>query len=272
MTGSVALAWNDITVEFGGVRACEDISATVERGEVFAIIGPNGAGKSSLINVISGAYKPKSGSSVKLTDRDGRARELVGLRSDRIAHLGLVRTIQNLGVFGDMTVQDNLLLGRYIKQHTGVFASGFRLPRVTREEVAQLGIVEDIASRLGLAELLAARAGELPYGLQKRVELGRALAMEPTVLLLDEPMAGMSQNEKRDIVEIIGTARADTGMTIVLVEHDIGVVMRLADHVLVLDAGRTIASGTPNQVRSDPEVIAAYLGTEASEDENSAQD
>ncbi|MEV8409020.1 ABC transporter ATP-binding protein [Streptomyces niveus] len=251
------LTVTDVTVRFAGLTALDSVSFTVEPGSVHAVIGPNGAGKSTCFNVLSGVYRATSGS-VRLG-----ATELTGLAPHRIAALGVARTFQNLALPPHATVADSMLLGRHRLTRAGFLATGLRLPSAAREERRHRARVREVAEFVGLADDLDRPAGALPYGKQKLVELGRALCMEPTVLLLDEPVAGMTADERRRTAAVVAGVRDSLGISIVLVEHDMGVVMRLADAVTVLDFGRRIAGGTPAQVQSDPAVVRAYLGESA---------
>ncbi|MBT2364334.1 ABC transporter ATP-binding protein [Streptomyces sp. ISL-10] len=256
-TGNAPLVVEDVTVRFAGLTALDGVSFTVEPGSVHAVIGPNGAGKSTTFNVLSGVYRATEGS-VRFGDD-----ELTGLPPHRIAALGVARTFQNLALPPHATVADSLLLGRHRLTRTGFVAAGLRLPSAAREERRHRERVAEIAAFVGLADDLDRPAGELPYGKQKLVELARALCMEPRILLLDEPVAGMTADERRQTAAVVAGVRDSLGISIVLVEHDMGVVMRLADAVTVLDFGRRIAGGTPAQVQADPAVVQAYLGTEA---------
>ncbi|MER7575071.1 ABC transporter ATP-binding protein [Streptomyces sp. NPDC126514] len=257
-TAPPVLAVRDVTVRFAGLTALDDVSFTVTPGTVHAIIGPNGAGKSTCFNVLSGLYRPASGT-VSLGDTD-----LTRLAPHRIAALGVARTFQNI-VTTEGTVADNLMLGRHILSRAGFTASALRLPSAVREQREHLAKAREIAELTGLGPHFDSPVALLSYGDRKRVEFARALCLEPSVLLLDEPVAGMNAAERARTAETIRAVRAELGLSVVLVEHDMGMVMRLADEVTVLDFGRVIAHGTPDEVRRDPEVLRAYLGTEATE-------
>jgi len=254
--GEVILDVQNITLRFGGVKALTDISFDVREHEVRAIIGPNGAGKSSMLNCINGVYQPQEG---RITFRGQTFRHM---NSRQVAEMGVARTFQNLALFKGMSVLDNIMTGRNLKMKSGLLAQALRIGPAEREELRHREFVEHIIDFLEIQAWRKTPVGRLPYGLQKRVDLGRALAMEPQVLLLDEPMAGMNVEEKQDMSRFILDVNDEFGSTIVLIEHDMGVVMDISDRVVVLDYGKKIGDGTPHEVRSNPEVIRAYLGAE----------
>jgi branched-chain amino acid transport system ATP-binding protein len=253
-TPDVLLAVENVSLSFGGVRALADVSLDIARGEIRAIIGPNGAGKTSLLNVINGFYQPHRG---RITFK-GRAR--AAMRPHEAASGGIARTFQNVALFRGMTALDNIMAGRTLRMRRGFWWQLVRFGPALAEEVAHRRKVEDIIDFLEIPAIRKIPVGRLPYGLQKRVELARALAMEPDLLLLDEPMAGMNLEEKEDMSRYIIEVNRELGTTIALIEHDMGVVMDLSDRVVVLDYGRKIADGTPDAVRADRRVIDAYLG------------
>jgi branched-chain amino acid transport system ATP-binding protein len=244
----------DVSISFGGLRALQGVSVEVLAGEIVAIIGPNGAGKTTLLNAISGVYHPAQGHILV----DGRDHTFLPPR--RVAACGIARTFQNVALFRGMSVLDNILVGRHCHMHAGVLAAGLFWGLAQREEIRHRAAVERIIDFLEINHLRKALAGTLPYGLQKRVELGRALAAEPTLLLLDEPMAGMNLEEKQDMARFILDVNDEWNMTMLLIEHDMGVVMDLSDRIVVLDHGEKIADGQPEHIRHDPLVVRAYLG------------
>jgi branched-chain amino acid transport system ATP-binding protein len=248
------LAVEDVRIGFGGVLALDGVSLDVHDGEVLGLIGPNGAGKTSLLNCINGVYRPARGRLLL----DGT--DLVGMRPHRIAARGVGRTFQNLGSFPRLSVLDNVTLGRHQRMRSGVLASALYWGRAQREEVRHREVVERIIEFLEMEDIRRVPVGALPYGLQKRVELGRALALEPTLLLLDEPTSGMNVDEKEDIARFILDINEEMGVALLLVSHDIGVTMDICDRVVVLDQGTKVSEGTPEVIRHDERVIRAYLG------------
>jgi branched-chain amino acid transport system ATP-binding protein len=253
--GDVILDVHNISLSFGGVKALSDISFNVREHEIRAIIGPNGAGKSSMLNCINGVYTPQQG---QITFR---GQTFSHMDSHQVAVMGVARTFQNLALFKGMSVLDNIMTGRNLRMKSNLLLQALRLGPAVREEMEHRRKVEEIIDFLEIQPYRKTPVGQLPYGLQKRVDLGRALALEPQVLLLDEPMAGMNVEEKQDMCRFILDVNDEFGTTVVLIEHDMGVVMDISDRVVVLDYGKKIGDGTPDEVRRNPEVISAYLGT-----------
>lgn len=252
--GEVVLKLENIELGFGGVKAINDVSFEVRKGEILAIIGPNGAGKSSMLNCINGFYKPQRGTITF------NGKSMAKMDPHVAASNGIARTFQNIALFRGMSTLDNLMTGRVLKMRRGLFWQALRWGPAQREEIENRAFVETVIDFLEIQSIRRTPVGRLPYGLQKRVELGRALAMEPSILLLDEPMAGMNVEEKQDMSRFILDVNEEFGTTIVLIEHDMGVVMDISDRVVVLDYGRKIADGTPDEVRRNQNVIDAYLG------------
>ncbi|MBI5899880.1 MAG: ABC transporter ATP-binding protein [Rhodocyclales bacterium] len=252
--GDVILDLNNISLSFGGVKALQNISFNVMEHEVRAIIGPNGAGKSSMLNVINGVYHPQEG---EIIFRGEHRRDM---DTHQAAEQGIARTFQNIALFKGMSVLDNIMTGRNLRMKSNLFMQALWIGPARREELEHRQKVEEIIDFLEIQHIRKTPVGRLPYGLQKRVDLARALAMEPEVLLLDEPMAGMNVEEKQDMCRFILDVNDQFGTTIVLIEHDMGVVMDISDRVVVLDYGKKIGDGVPDEVRANPEVISAYLG------------
>ncbi len=271
MSGATAqsplLAVSGVTVRFEGLTALSDVSFAVQPGELFAVIGPNGAGKTSLFNVLSRVYRPVAG---RVTFGDD---DLLRLRVHQVARAGIARTFQNLGQYPHTTVMDYLLLGRHTHMRSGIALGGLYLGPTSAEEHTNRAYCLNLLTLLGLERFRNAAIGSLPYGLQKRTELARALAAQPRLLLLDEPVAGMNLEESKDLASILLDIKQQLGVTQILVEHDMAMVMGIADRVLVLDFGKVIAQGTPTEVQANPEVIRAYLGdTSGADTSNHASD
>ncbi len=248
-----------LTCHFGGVRAVDGVDFTIPRGGIHAIIGPNGAGKTTLFNLITGVIRPTAGEILF------EERNIAGLPPERLARLGISRTFQNLRIFFNMTVLENVLVGRHLHLYRGALGALFRTPRFRRSEAEAQAFAEELLARVGLADWRHRPAEGLPYGALKRLEIARALAAEPRLLLLDEPAAGCNEAETREIAELIGSLAAADGITVVLVEHDMHLVMNICDHIIVLDHGRKLAEGSAREIREDPRVIEAYLGKAARE-------
>lgn len=246
----------DVTLRFGGVVALDQVTYEVKEGEIFSLIGPNGAGKTSMLNCISGLYKPAKGSILF------NGEDITKLKPHKRTALGIARAFQNIELFPHLSVLDNLMLGRHVKMKTGVLAGGIYWGKAQKEEVEHRKNVEEVIDFLELEHVRNIPVGTLSYGLQKRVEVGRALALEPSLLLLDEPMAGMNNEEKEDMARFILDIHEEKKTTIILIEHDLGVVMDLSNHIAVLDFGKLIGYGTPKDIQNNPRVIEAYLGEE----------
>ncbi|MDB5489826.1 MAG: transporter ATP-binding protein [Reyranella sp.] len=250
----VLLSVEGISLSFGGVKALTDISFDIRKGEIRAIIGPNGAGKSSMLNCINGFYHPQQGAITYKGVKRSR------MRPYEAAAQGIARTFQNIALFRGMSTLDNIMTGRNLRMKTGLFWQALHFGPARREEIVHRRVVEDIIDFLEIQHVRKVPVGRLPYGLQKRVELGRALAAQPELLLLDEPMAGMNIEEKQDMCRFILDVNDEFGTTICLIEHDMGVVMDISDRVVVLDYGKKIGDGVPDEIKSNEAVIAAYLG------------
>ena len=256
--GALQLKVENLQLHFGGVMALSSVNLEVRQSEILAVIGPNGAGKTSLLNCISGLYKPQEGEILYFNN--GNSADLTKLQPHQITNLGVARSFQNIELFRHMSVMDNLLSGAHIHMRAGLLSSMLYWGKAEREQIEFRRFVEDIIDLLEIEAVRKHTVGSLAYGLQKRVELGRALAMKPSLLLLDEPMAGMNSEEKEDMARFILDVNEEHGVTIVLIEHDMGVVMDISDRIVVLNFGQKIGEGSPDEVRQNPVVIQAYLG------------
>jgi len=262
MTTEPILQVSNLTVQFGGVIACDDLSFEVNPGELFALIGPNGAGKTTLVNAVTGIYEPRPGASVKFSQRNGETIELLDYRPHQIARMGIARTFQNLGVFSAQTVLDNLMLGRFMHERTNIFHYGLFTSVAVKKELEARQVCQTIVELLDLDDVRDELVSELSYGIQKRVELGRVLAMNPHLLMLDEPMAGMNVEEKQEMVRYIYRIMDEYKTSVFMIEHDMGIIMAIAERIMVLEFGREIATGLPDAIQANPAVINAYLGAE----------
>jgi len=258
--GQLQLKIEDIHLSFGGVAAISGVSLEINQSEIVSVIGPNGAGKTSLLNCISGLYHPQRGRIVFYNHN--HEYELTKMRPYKIASAGVARSFQNIELFKHMTVLDNLMLGRHIYLKSNVFTGALYWGKVQHEEIEHRKYIEDVMDLLEIQAIRKQSVGALAYGLQKRVELGRALALQPAILVIDEPMAGMNAEEKEDMARFILDVNEEHGVTILLIEHDMGVVMDISDRVAVLDFGMKIGDGPPDEVQHNPEVLKAYLGEE----------
>nr|WP_320012936.1 ABC transporter ATP-binding protein [uncultured Desulfobulbus sp.] len=254
------LSVQGLTMDFGGIRALDQVDLRIHPGEIVALIGPNGAGKTTFFNCLTGIYTPTGGDI--LLNRQGKTgKRLNGLKPNKVTELGLARTFQNIRLFQNMSVLENVMIGRHCRSHAKILGAIFRNPATLREEKDIVGTSFALLERIGLADQANTFAKNLPYGAQRRLEIARALATNPTLLLLDEPAAGMNPQETLELNELIFSIKAD-GLSILLIEHDMKMVMTLSDHIFVMDYGQKIAEGTPDEVRYNPAVIKAYLGEE----------
>ena len=254
----------DLTMDFGGLRAIDGVSMKIHQGEIMALIGPNGAGKTTFFNCITGIYKPTHGD-VVICPPGKYAERINGLKPNLVTQRGMARTFQNIRLFQNMTVLENVMIGRHCRTKTGILGAIVRGRSTIAEEKAIVEKSYAVLEIIGLAKYVNEFAGSLPYGAQRRLEIARALATDPFLILLDEPAAGMNPHETQELVELIYTIRDKHNMTLLLIEHDMKLVMQLSDRIVVVDYGRKIAEGTPNEIRHNPVVIRAYLGEESEE-------
>jgi branched-chain amino acid transport system ATP-binding protein len=261
-SGAPALVVRNISVRFSGILACSDVSFEIHPGETFAVIGPNGAGKTTLVNAITGAVRAERGGSIQLS-AGGTVHDLLHLRPDRIVRLGLIRTFQNVVLIPGLSVRENVMVARYVHQRSGIVRNMLGTPGARREAAEHAQIVDGILDSMGLSKFANSSVTQLAYGLRKRVELARALALQPRVLLLDEPVAGMSLEERSEMAAYIRLAQqSSTDLAVLLIEHDMRFVMSLADRVLAMNYGAVLAVGTPEEIQNEPQVLEAYLGTD----------
>ncbi|MFZ7124948.1 MAG: ABC transporter ATP-binding protein [Desulfobacterales bacterium] len=252
---------NQLTMDFGGLRALDHIDLEVRKGEIVALIGPNGAGKTTFFNCITGIYTPTKGD-MHLLQKDGRKDRLNGLKPNQVTEKGMARTFQNIRLFQNMTVLENVMIGRHCRMRSGIPGAIFRNPATRMEEKQVVADSYRMLEKVGLATFVNEFAKNLPYGAQRRLEIARAMATEPFLLLLDEPAAGMNAHETQELDDLIVRIRAEEGISILLIEHDMKLVMSLSDRIYVVDYGKKIAEGTPREIKNDPAVIKAYLGEE----------
>lgn len=251
----------DLSMHFGGLRAVDNISFDIRRGEIVALIGPNGAGKTTVFNCITGLYEPTAGN-VFLVGREGTRKRLNGLKPNQVTELGMARTFQNIRLFPNMTVLENVMIGRHCRTKSAVFGAVFRPPATRAEESSVVDVSYALLEEVGLESLVDETANNLPYGAQRRLEIARAMATEPSLLLLDEPAAGMNPRETAELQVLVRHLRKKYDLSILLIEHDMKMVMSISDRVFVLEYGTEIAQGTPEEISKNPRVIAAYLGEE----------
>ena len=252
---------NQLTMDFGGLRALDSLELEMHEGEIVALIGPNGAGKTTFFNCITGIYPPTKGEMV-VHSPQGEQKNLKGLKPNKVTEVGLARTFQNIRLFANMTVLENVMIGRHCRMHAGIAGAVFRPPATVREENQVVEDSYEILKKMGLHSFVNEFAMNLPYGAQRRLEIARAMATDPFILLLDEPAAGMNPQETKELDDLIVQIRDKEGVSILLIEHDMKLVMSLSDNIYVVDYGKKIAQGTPEEIKNDPDVIKAYLGEE----------